>query len=67
MRADYSDLLIKKGEIYKEHIGTTRAKREANSMKDCTFKPALNDARNRRSGSKSKIREIIKANRGNSS
>lgn len=67
MRADYSDLLIKKGEIYKEQIGTTRAQLEANSMKDCTFKPVLNDARNRRSGSKSKIREIIKANRGNSS
>jgi len=40
---------------------------EANSLKECTFKPVLNDARNKRSGSKSKIKEIIKANRGNSS
>ena len=67
MKADYSDLLIKKGEIYKEHIGVTRSKLEANNLKDCTFKPVLNDARNKRSGSKSKIREIIKGNRGNSS
>ena len=25
VKADYSDLLIKKGEIYKEHIGATRS------------------------------------------
>ena len=67
MKADYSDLLIKKGEIYKEHIGATRTLMDAKSLKECTFKPVLNDARNKRSGSKSKIREIIKANRGNSS
>lgn len=67
MKAEYSDLLIKKGEIYKEHIGNTRAQIEANSLKDCTFKPVLNNARNKRSGSKSKIRELIKANRNNSS
>ena len=67
MKAEYSDLLIKKGEIYKEHIGATRSQIEAKSLKECTFKPVLNDARNKRSGSKSKIKEILKANRANSS
>jgi hypothetical protein len=56
-------LLIKKGEIYKEHIGQTRKMLEKNVLKDCTFRPVLNDERNRRSGSRSKVRDLIQATR----
>lgn len=59
MRAEYEDLLIKKGEIYKEHIGVARVLKEEDAMKGCTFKPVLNDERNRRKGSRSKIRDMI--------
>jgi hypothetical protein len=39
VRAEYEDLLIKKGEIYKEHIGHARQLKEQEVLRECTFRP----------------------------
>lgn len=50
----YWDLLIKKGEIYREHKGEARRLKEENLVKACTFTPKLNSKRNKRSHSRVK-------------
>lgn len=37
------ELLIKKGELYKDHVVQARVQKEADSIRNCTFKPKLND------------------------
>lgn len=59
VQADYRDLMIKKGEIYKEHLGIARSHLEQEAMAECTFRPALNDERNKRKNSKSKIKQLM--------
>lgn len=50
----YWDLMIKKGEIYREHKGEARRLKEESIAKDCTFTPKLNRKRNQRSRSRVK-------------
>ena len=49
--------MIKKGELYKEHIEQARIVKEQSMMEGCTFKPELNFDRNKIS--QSKVKELI--------